>query len=294
LMGVLVLAAITSFPEVWTSIATVTHLDAPDIGIGDLIGSVIINLMIIVALDFKYAKGPILSSVKRYHLLTCGFSLATLGIVIAAFALNIFTENSPGLFNIGLESYIIFALCIAGIYASTRSPEELSAKKGRTITKDPILRKYAALSVCAGIIIASGFWLAWIGKEIVDMKGWDQMYFGTIVIAFTTSLPEIVVSLAAISIGSPDMALANILGSNLFNIFIIPVMDLIYQKGYILGYVSVSHLYSTLLAIILTSVVFFGILYRPKRSFMRLGIGTIISIAIFLSGNYLLYQMINR
>ncbi|MEE8359355.1 MAG: hypothetical protein V3S04_00345, partial [Candidatus Omnitrophota bacterium] len=74
LMGVLVLAAITSFPEVWTSIATVTKLNAPDLGLGGLIGSVIINLMIITMLDYRYAKTPILSSVKRYHISTCGFS----------------------------------------------------------------------------------------------------------------------------------------------------------------------------------------------------------------------------
>ena len=294
LMGVLVLAAITSFPEVWTSIATVTKLDAPDLGVGDLIGSVIINLMIITMLDYKYAKTPILSSVKRYHLSTCGFSLATLGILIASLSLNIFTDRSLGLFNIGIESYLIFALYIISLYISSKNTEETTPKQKDKREEALVLKKYITLSACAAVIIASGFWLASIGKEIVDMKGWDQMYFGTIVMAFTTSLPEIVVSLGAISIGSPNMAIANILGSNLFNAFIIPIMDSIYQKGYVLDFVSVSHIYSAVLAIILTAVVFYCIMYRPKRSFMRLGVGSIISIIVFLSGNYILYQMVNR
>jgi len=294
LMGILVLAAITSFPEVWTSIASVTKLDAPDLGVGDLIGSVIINLMIITMLDYKYAKTPILSTVKRYHLSTCGFSLATLGILIASLTLNIFTERGLGLFNIGIESYLIFALYIIILHINSRNTKEDAPTNVDESGENPVLIKYSTLGICAVIIIASGFWLASIGKEIVDLKGWDQMYFGTIVIAFATSLPEIVVSFAAVSIGSPNMAVANILGSNLFNAFIIPIMDSIYQKGYILDFVSVSHIYSALLAIILTTIVFYCLMYRPKRSFARLGIGSIISIIVFLSGNYLLYQTVNR
>ena len=57
---------------------------------------------------------------------------------------------------------------------------------------------------------------------------------------------------------------------------IIPVIDLIYQKGYLLGHVSATHIYSCLLAIILTLAVLCSIMYRPKKSFMRLGAGTII------------------
>ncbi|MEE8359663.1 MAG: hypothetical protein V3S04_01905, partial [Candidatus Omnitrophota bacterium] len=183
---------------------------------------------------------------------------------------------------------------IVSLYISIKNTEETVPGQKDKREEELVLKKYITLSACAAVIIASGFWLASIGKEIVDMKGWDQMYFGTIVIAFTTSLPEIVVSLAAVSIGSPNMAIANILGSNLFNVFIIPIMDSIYQKGYLLDSVSVSHIYSAVLAIMLTAIVFYCIMYRPKWSFMRLGIGSIISIIVFLSGNYILYQMVNR
>jgi cation:H+ antiporter len=291
LMGVLILAAITSFPEVWTSIATVTKIDAPDLGIGDLIGSIIFNIMIIAALDFKYGKAALLSSVKKYHLPTCGLSLMALGFAFTALALNVFTERRGGLFNIGIEGYFIFSIYIASLLINYKKAE---SKKKRDDKRGVLMKAYIQLCIYGAVIIVCGFWLASIAKEIVDIKGWDQMYFGTIAIAFTTSLPEIVVSLAAISIGSPNMAVANILGSNIFNMLIIPVMDIIYRKGYILNYVSSSHIYSCLLAIVLTLVVLYSIMYRPKRSFMRLGISTFILIFVFLSGNYLLYNIVHR
>lgn len=290
LMGVFVLAAITSFPEAWTSIATVTTIDAPDMGIGGLIGSVVFNLMIIVALDFKFGKKPILSEISKYHDITCGFSLLTIGLVIAALSFNIFAETSKGIFNVGLGSIMIFfayLFCMILNFKNMGSTEPQVHSDGKEFRKNLLY-----LIACAALIIACGFWLATLGKEIVDINGWDEMYFGTIVIALTTSLPEIVVCLAAVSIGSPNMAIANILGSNLFNMFIIPVIDIIYRKGHILSYISSSHIYSAVMAVILTLIVFAGILYKPKRSFLRLGAGTILMIIVFLTGNFYLYHSI--
>ena len=281
LMGVLILAAITSFPEVWTSIASITKLNAPDLGIGDLIGSVIFNLIIIAALDFKQGRAPILSSIKRYHLTTCGFSLLLLGILIASLSLNIFTNIRIGFFNIGLECYLIFFIYIISLLYANKHANQEQESKNIESPQSPV-KVYMLLTLYAAIIIGSGFWLASISKGIVDIKGWNEMYFGTILIAFTTSLPEIVVSISAVSIGSPDMAIANILGSNLFNMVIIPIADLLFRKGYILSHVSSFHTYSSLFAIIMTLIVFGSILYKPKRSFMRLGGGVILLILTFI------------
>ena len=291
LMGVLILAAITSFPEMWTSVASVVKINAPNLGIGNLIGSVMFNLIIIAALDYRYGKAPILSSAKRYHLITCAFSLVLLGIVLAALSLKNLGGASIGLFGIGLESYLIFSIYLLGLSCINKfsAKEDAPRKKAG----QGLINMYILLSICAAVIIGCGFWLASIGKSIVTTYGLNEMYFGTIVIGFTTSLPEIIVSIACLSIGSADMAVANILGSNLFNIAVIPLADLLYRRGYILSSVSSLHIYSSVLVIILTMVIFGSILYKPKKSFMRLGAGSITLILIFLLGNLILYHIIN-
>jgi cation:H+ antiporter len=289
LMGLIVLAVITSFPEIWTSLATVTKVDAPDLGVGDLIGSVIFNIMVIAALDIKFGKKPLLASVDKTHLPLAGFSLLTLGIIAASLSLDALGMKRFGVLNVGIESIVIpivYAACIL-----TTWTDQVAAEHTPAAEKAAKPRLYITLIVCGGAIIASGFWLAYLGKEIVDLTGLDEMYFGTIAIALITSLPEIVVSLAAVSIGSPNMALANILGSNLFNILCISVMDIIYKKGFILEHVSVSHLYSTVMAILLTTVLAGSILYRPKRSFMRLGATTVLLLLIFFAGNIFLFNI---
>ncbi len=290
-MGVFFLALITSFPEISTAIATVTKINAPDLGVGDLIGSVIFNLMIIAILDFKRGKAPILSQVKKDHLVTCGFSLMMLGVLIASLSLGIFSERRIGLLNIGIESFLLIIIYIVAIlhtykYARETELEDTSVGQGS-------LKSWLLFAIYASIIIGAGFWLASLGKEMVDLKGWDEMYFGTIIIGLTTSLPEIVVTIAAVSMGSVNMGIANILGSNLFDMAIVPLIDAVFRKGYIIDYISASHIYSCLLAILMTTTVLISILYRPKKSFMRLGIGTIMLILIFAIGNFILFNVIN-
>ena len=73
----------------------------------------------------------------------------------------------------------------------------------------------------------------------------------------------------------------------------IPLMDIIFRRGYLLNYVSSSHMFSALLAIILTLVVFANIFYKPKKYYWRFGVGTIILILTFIIGNFLLFNVVH-
>jgi len=287
-MGIFFLAAITSFPEISTSIASVSKIYAPNLAVGDLIGSVIFNTMVIAILDFKYRKGPILSSINKGNLVTSGFLLLALGILLAMMGIALFTGNVMGKFNMGLEGILIIAIYLLGIiYAYKRDPGARADDSRHNI------KEYILFILYASIIIASGFWFASLGKEIVVAKGWNEMYFGTIVMALATSLPEIVVAIAAVSIGSIDMAVANILGSNLLDIAVIPLTDAAFRYGYLLQNISHAHIYSAFFAIILTIIVLISMYYRPKRTIAGLGIGTIVLIFTFLVGNLLLFKLIH-
>ena len=100
-------------------------------------------------------------------------------------------------------------------------------------------------SGAAGIVVGAALWLPFVGKSIAEPMGWHQSFVGTIFIAFATSVPEIAVTIGALRIGAIDMAIGNLLGSNLFDILILAIDDILYLPGPILSYVSPSHAVTT-------------------------------------------------
>jgi cation:H+ antiporter len=95
-------------------------------------------------------------------------------------------------------------------------------------------------------------------------------FFGTVFIAAATSLPELVVSLAALRMGSLDMAVGNLLGSNVFNMFILGIDDVFYREGSLFNAISPSHLLSVFVTIIMTAIVGLGLIFKPKKKQMWL------------------------
>jgi cation:H+ antiporter len=105
-----------------------------------------------------------------------------------------------------------------------------------------------------------------------------------------TSLPEAVVTVAAVRIGALDMAIGNLFGSNLFNISILALDDLLYIHGPLLARVSPAHAVSALSAIMMTGVAIVGLLYRPKlRVFRTVGWTSTVLFVIYLLNAYLVY-----
>jgi cation:H+ antiporter len=83
-------------------------------------------------------------------------------------------------------------------------------------------------------------------------------------VAGATSLPELAVSVAAVRIGALDMAVANLLGSNLFNVVILAIDDAFFRTGPLLAHVSPMHAMSALTAVAMTATAVVGFFYRPR------------------------------
>jgi cation:H+ antiporter len=121
--------------------------------------------------------------------------------------------------------------------------------------------KYAFFSL---IIIVAALSLPYFAEHIAEMTGLKQSFIGTFFLAVSTSLPEIAVSIAAVKMGSIDLAVGNLLGSNIFNILILAIDDLFYTKGLLLQNASPSHLISILSTIIMSAIVVIGLSYHAK------------------------------
>jgi cation:H+ antiporter len=129
----------------------------------------------------------------------------------------------------------------------------------------PLKTVYLRFSLVSAAIIGAGIWLSFIGDEMAATYGWQTSFVGSLFLAITTSLPELVVTVAALRLGAIDMAIADIMGSNMFNLALVTPVDLAYRRGPILASVSPVHLVTAVIVIIMNLLVIAGLRFRQKR-----------------------------
>jgi cation:H+ antiporter len=290
-IGLILIAALTSLPELFNGVSAVILVDAPGLTIGNLLGANMFNLFNLALLDLVHRNSSIMAVVGKTHRLTGIFSLIMV-LFIAGFIL---ISSRFHIMDIGwIGWYTPFILLLYFVFArilyryEQRHP---SLKETEFEYADKSLRHvYLYFSIAAVFIIGAGIWLAFIGDEIAEVYGWGQSFVGSLFLAFTTTLPEITVSFAALRIGAKDLAVANLIGSNLFNLTIIPIDDLLYLKGPVLAAVSEAHLI-TACAVVLMTIVFIIGLGRRHHRFYRLSLWNVTLILLFLIGAYYTFQM---
>lgn len=137
--------------------------------------------------------------------------------------------------------------------------------------------------------------LPFIGDRLALQTGLGRSFVGTVFIAVATTLPELTVSLSALRIGAVDMAIANLFGSNMFNITIIAIDDIFYVRAPILTAVSVNHVVSGFMAALMTGIAVVGITYRlKKKTVLRLGWDALALLFAYIVNILLLYAMRGR
>jgi cation:H+ antiporter len=154
-----------------------------------------------------------------------------------------------------------------------------------------IQRVYRNVIFHAGVIIGAGIWLPFIGSRIAEETGWGTTFVGNLLIAASTSLPEIATSFAALRLAAPDLAIANLFGSNLFDIAILAIDDLAYTRGPLLADVSFHHLFSAIAALIMTGIGITGLIYRTeKKAWATMSWDGIALLTLYLLNAYLLFS----
>ncbi len=148
---------------------------------------------------------------------------------------------------------------------------------------------YSSIMVCAAVLLAH------LGDKISNLpvKGvaLGGTFVGSLFIAITTSLPEMAVSLSAVKLGFFDMALGNILGSNMFNMLILSIADLVLGAKVILSCISILHLFTALFVIISTALVMASLVYRSQKKTSGLAWDSFSIIFVYFAANMLIFYL---
>ncbi len=284
--GLALLATVTSLPELMTGASAVTVAAAPNIAVGDVLGSSVFNLFLLALVDLLRRGESIYAHASRGHIVSAAFGIALLGIVLIGLVLG---DSGPALGRVGWYSPVIIAAYALAIHAVLRYERGLTPAALRMAPRHPRLTLRQAVlryALFAAAVVAAGVWLPFVGVHLAMEMGWSNTFVGTLLVALVTSVPEIVTTSAAVRIGALDMAIGGILGSNLFDVVIVAIDDALYAPRPILADVSPAHAISATSAIVMSACVVAALWMRPRRAH-----GTSAAlVAIFLLNSWAVYR----
>ncbi|MGN8647259.1 sodium:calcium antiporter [Gracilibacillus sp. HCP3S3_G5_1] len=259
MVGTFLIGGATSLPELTTSL-TAVYIDNADIAVGNMLGSNVFNVLILMLFDFIYRKRKVFNTVDpKAHI-----PVANTGFVMTALlVIAILWDNSPSFFNIGFEMYLLMILYLFFVRKLDNEEEDIEVISPYTL-KQGIIRFILA----AIVVFLAGSTLTISGDAIAEQTGMDSSFVGSFLIAASTSLPELVTVLAAFQMAKYSLAIGSILGSNLFNLQLLVITDIFYQKGPILNMTSLSNAMTALLGLIMI----FLTIYALQRPFIKHGI----------------------
>jgi len=268
-IGLVLLATVTSLPELVTGISSVTVADVPDIAVGNVLGACVLNLAMLVVLDAMHRQGSIYSVASQGHVLGTAFGIVMLGVV--AFGILSSSRLDPGLGHVGVVSLAVlglYAVAIRSIYHYERGVRAAAdaEKKPPELTLAQAAWRYAA---AAAVVVAAALWLPFAAGALAEAMGWSQSFVGTLLVALATTLPELTVTVAAVRIGALDMAIGNLVGSNLFNLALLGIDDLLYVDGPLLAAVTPAHALSAIAAAVMSGALIVALVARPKARLLN-------------------------
>ncbi|WPU66572.1 sodium:calcium antiporter [Peredibacter starrii] len=266
-VGSILLAGATSLPEFLVDVSAVRH-HMPDIAVGDLFGSSIFNLLILAIADLIHkGTSPIFSRASSKHAL-----LGAISIGIASIAgLAIFLESKlviPTFAGIGMGPILLTIAYFLGsriLYYDQKIYEAKVEHQPKIQDKKyPAIKAFTGYFLSAFVILIAAPYLSEAAGEIATLSGLGKTFIGTTLVAFSTSLPELVSTIVAIRNRAYDLAVGNIFGSNTLNIVILIPLDF-FHHGSLLASVSPNHLLTCIATILITSVAIVGQLYQVEK-----------------------------
>jgi cation:H+ antiporter len=292
-IGVVLIALVTSLPELATGISSVAVVGVPDIAVGDVLGSCAFNLLILAAVDILNRPDGLYRAASQGHIVSSGFGVVMLAVIGLGLVLS-HAGLVLAIWRVGVYSILLLVLYATAVRTVFHYEKvhvgEFADREPDRYPQITLMRASVRYALAAAAVVLSGIALPFAGRALADQMGWHQSFVGTLLIGMATSLPEVVVTLAAVRLGALDMAVGSLFGSNLFDAAILGLDDLLYRGGPLLAQVSPSHSASAFTAIIMTGVTVVGLIDRPHRIRHLVGWASLSIVAVYLLNAFVQYR----
>jgi cation:H+ antiporter len=297
-LGILLLGGVTSLPELAVGV-TSALADVPELSVNDVLGSAAINVVVLAIADAALGKNAITSMLASPAVMLQG----VLGIILLALVVGAVLVGDVLVLGVGAWSWLIVGAYFVAIWVIAKSQgvhawvpvrrteEAHIADDSSNLHRLPLSRLIAQTSSTGVAILVGGFLLARTAEALAEQTSLGTNFVGAVMLGMATSLPEVSTAVAAVRLRRYEMAIADVFGTNLFNVTIIFIVDAVHPGPPVLVAAGSFAAFGALIAIVLTGLFVAGMIERRDRTVFRMGIDSLTAICVYAAGVVVLYQL---
>lgn len=302
--GMLLLAGVTSLPEVVSTITAVAVLDNPTLAVHNLLGGVAFQTAILAVADaVKRRRGALTFFSPHFVLLVEGVGLlAMIQIAVA----GVTTRGVPTVASV--SSWLVaLLLTYVGLmhlvhrfqgqprWTPTRTddvPEELQRDDAESddLKDERATSTIWLLFATMGVLVVGGGWLATRSADVLaEGTGLGSAFLGATLLASATSLPELSTTIAAARNDRYTVAISNVFGSNALTVVLLCLAEALYRGGTILAHAEPSLILVATIGALMTCIYLWGLMERENRTIFGIGVDSAAVVLVYLGGMTVLY-----
>lgn len=287
-VGTIFLAAATSLPELLASI-NAFQAGFPNLAAGNFFGSNMVNMVLLAIVDLLYFQVPLMRRIAINHALTTALAIMLMLIAVTSMVADL--DYTIGW--VGVDSLVIIAAYFVGLRMIQRGSRGSVTAVAPEIEPGPdfpsLRRGLIGFALAALVLVLVVPWLVDASTGIAEITGLGTGFVGTALLSVVTSLPELIAVIAAIRINAFDMAVGNLFGSSIFNMFAMGLADFFYLDGRFLGAIDPNFVLVGLLGLLLTTMAMMGNMARVERRFLFIELDSAAIVVVYLLGMWLLF-----
>lgn len=223
-IGGVILAAVTSLPELFTSISAVLFVKQPDLVMGNILGSNLFNMCIFGGAALVAAKSMCKSTIGSSHFKTTVITF----IMFAIMLLPVVFKKDYTVVGISVYSIILLVLYACSIKFMAGDSAESEGEDTSDLTLKQIIIRFIIMAV---LLVTASIFITIAADHLSEEFNLGKTVGGALFLGVATSLPELTSSIALIRKGNFNACVGNVMGSGVFNFCIISVADILYRDG---------------------------------------------------------------
>ena len=255
-IGGVILAAVTSLPELFTSISAVLFVKQPDLVMGNILGSNLFNMCIFGGAALIAAKSLCKSTIGNSHLKTTVITFVMFAIML----LPVVFKKDYTVVGISVYSIILLVLYACSIKFMAGDSAETEGEDTSDLTLKQIIIRFIIMAV---LLVTASIFITVAADHLSEEFNLGKTVGGALFLGVATSLPELTSSIALIRKGNFNACAGNVMGSGVFNFCIISVADILYRGGSVYISNDKSSSYLNIFGLVATAVV--GIILIMKQ-----------------------------
>lgn len=278
LMGALFLGASTSLPGIITSVVTAAN-GYPQLSVSNALGGIAAQTAFLAIADIAYRKANLEHAAASVENMMQGT------LLIALLAIPLLAMASPEIAIWGIHpiSLLMIVAYMYGLHMIRKTKDRPMWEPRQTsetmtdeaeevhIERNELISMWLRFALFGAIVGFAGWIVGRSGEVMANSTGLSETVIGSLFTAVSTSLPELVTSIAAVRRGALTLAVSGIIGGNAFDTLFVAAADVAYRDGSIYHAITEQQIFLVTLGILMTSILILGLLRREKSGIGNIG-----------------------